>query len=38
MAGKDLYVDKPNLKALKQKVEALPAISKYLEKRPAVPF
>ncbi|XP_065353112.1 glutathione S-transferase-like [Cloeon dipterum] len=38
MAGKDILADSPGLKALKTKVEELPAIKKYLANRPAVRF
>ncbi|XP_059471665.1 uncharacterized protein LOC132194428 [Neocloeon triangulifer] len=38
MAGEDLFSAAPKIKALKAKIDALPAISKYLEKRPAVSF
>jgi Glutathione S-transferase, C-terminal domain len=38
MAGKDILASSPGLKALKEKVEDLPAIKKYIATRPAVRF
>ncbi|XP_065353113.1 glutathione S-transferase-like [Cloeon dipterum] len=38
MAEEDIFADAPKIKALKAKVEAVPSISKYLEKRPVGDF
>ncbi|XP_059468994.1 glutathione S-transferase-like [Neocloeon triangulifer] len=37
-AGENIFANKPRLNALKEKIENLPAIRAYLEKRPAVPY
>ncbi|CAB3372553.1 Hypothetical predicted protein [Cloeon dipterum] len=36
--GEDIFAERPLLKALKAKVDALPAIKAYLDKRPPVPY
>ncbi|XP_059468688.1 glutathione S-transferase-like [Neocloeon triangulifer] len=37
-AGENIFANKPRLNALKEKIENLPAIRAYLEKRPAVKY